>query len=136
MFGRLSRRLHALRNRRTQHATSLTPEQLAARARWQRRWNLPILLAAIVPLVATSPESRAVQLAGGLGSWVIFAVALHVQRRIVPDYLSRRDGRIDLTIVVLTFPYYLIPGAGGFTALLVVARLARVARLLVATTGL
>jgi voltage-gated potassium channel len=37
---------------------------------------------------------------------------------------------------VLTFPYYLIPGAGSYTAILAVARLARVARVLMATRGL
>jgi voltage-gated potassium channel len=37
---------------------------------------------------------------------------------------------------VFTFPYYLIPGAGSYTAILAVARLARVARVLMATRGL
>jgi voltage-gated potassium channel len=41
-----------------------------------------------------------------------------------------------LAIVILTFPFYLLPGIGGTTAILVLARLARVARLLVATAGL
>jgi voltage-gated potassium channel len=130
MFGRLSRRL------RPKHQTPLTPGQHAARARWQERWNLPIILAAVVPLFATSPANRIAELAIGLGSWAIFAVDLYVQRRIVPDYLSRRNGRIDLAIVILTFPFYLLPGIGGTTAILVLARLARVARLLVATSGL
>jgi len=130
------RRIRGLRHRRDRTTVPLTPEQRAARERWQQRWNLPILLAAIIPLVATSPESRAVQIVIGLGSWVVFVVDLHVQRRIVPDYLSRRNGRVDLIIVILTFPYYLIPGASGYTAILMLARLARVARVLVATKGL
>jgi voltage-gated potassium channel len=37
---------------------------------------------------------------------------------------------------VLTFPYYLIPGVSSSSAILVVARLARVVRLLLATSGL
>ena len=130
MFSRLSRRL------RPQPAAPLTPEQLGARERWQQRWNLPIILAAVVPLFATSPANRIAELAIGLGSWAIFAVDLYVQRRIVPDYLHRRNGKVDLLIVVLTFPFYLLPGVGGSTAILVLARLARVARLLVATKGL
>src|SRR5262249_51253494 len=89
-----------------------------------------------IPLVATSPKSPVTALVVGLGSWVIFVVDLHVQRRIAPDYLSRPNGRIDLAIVLLTFPYYLIPGLSGYTAILMVARLARVARVLVATAGL
>lgn len=136
MFDRLSRRLHARGSHGGERRAPLTPEQLEARERWQQRWNLPIILAAVIPLFATSPPNRIAALAVGLGSWVVFVVDLYVQRRIVPDYLSRRNGRIDLAIVILTFPFYLLPGIGGTTALLVVARLARVARLLVATAGL
>jgi voltage-gated potassium channel len=114
----------------------LTAAQVHALDSWHRRANVPILLAAIVPLVVTSPDVRAVALVVGLGSWLVFLVDLVVQRRIVPDYLHSRNGRIDLAIVVLTFPYYLIPGAGSYTAILAVARLARVARVLMATRGL
>jgi voltage-gated potassium channel len=114
----------------------LTPKQLRALDVWHRRSNLPILLAAIVPLVVSSPQVRAVAIVVGLGSWLVFLVDLVVQRRIVRDYLHTRNGRIDLAIVVFTFPYYLIPGAGSYTAILAVARLARVARVLMATRGL
>src|ERR1700754_3135962 len=114
----------------------LTPAQLRGRERWQALWNLPILLAAVVPLFVTSPKTEWVAVAVGLGSWVVFVVDLVVQRRIDPDYLHRRGGRVDVAIVVLTFPYYLIPGAAGGSAILVVARLARVVRLLLATSGL
>jgi voltage-gated potassium channel len=130
MFNRLFHRV------RPQPERPLTPEQVEAQERWQQRWNLPIILAAVVPLFATSPANRAAALAIGFGSWAIFAVDLYVQRRIVPDYLRRRNGKIDLLIVVLTFPFYLLPGIGNTTAILVIARLARVARLLVATKGL
>jgi voltage-gated potassium channel len=63
-------------------------------------------------------------------------VDLVVQLRIDHRYLRRRNGKIDLGIVALTFPYYLIPGIAGGSAILLLARLARVARLLLATTGL
>ena len=59
-----------------------------------------------------------------------------VQRRIAPDYLRRPLGWFDLAILVLTFPYYLIPGVGSGTGFLVIARFARVIRVLVATAGL
>jgi voltage-gated potassium channel len=114
----------------------LTPEQLTARERWQQKWNLPILLAALVPLFLNSPDSRAVQVFIGVGSWIVFVVDLVVQRRIVPDYLHHRSGRIDLVIVIVTFPFYLIPGLSGYAAILMLARLARVARVLLATKGL
>jgi voltage-gated potassium channel len=114
----------------------LTPEQFAARERWQRRWNLPILLAAFVPLFVTSPKSRAVEVAIGVGSWLVFLVDLVVQRRIAPDYLRRAKGRFDLGVVIVTFPLYLIPGVSGYSAILLLARLGRVARVLMATKGL
>jgi hypothetical protein len=49
MFSRLSRRRQALWHRVEERRTPLTPKQTAARDRWQRRWYLPILLAAIIP---------------------------------------------------------------------------------------
>ena len=113
-----------------------TAEQLLARERWQARWNLPIILAALVPLFVNSPDARWVQVAVGLGSWVVFVVDLVVQRRIVPGYLHQRRGRFDLVIVLITFPYYLIPGVSGGSAILLLARLGRVVRVLLATAGL
>jgi voltage-gated potassium channel len=114
----------------------LTAEQTAARDRWQERWNLPILLAAFVPLFMTSPQSRVVQIAVGVGSWLVFAADLVVQLRIDRSYLRRRDGRIDVVIVVVTFPFYLFSGVSGGSAVLLLARLGRVARVLMATKGL
>jgi voltage-gated potassium channel len=128
--GALSRRF------RSHDSRPLTPEQVQARQRWQARWNLPILLAAFIPLFVTSPDSHAVEIVVGVGSWIVFVVDLVVQRRIVPDYLRRRDGHIDLAIVLLTFPYYLLPGVGGAAAILLLARLGRVARALMATKSL
>jgi voltage-gated potassium channel len=114
----------------------LTDEQVQARERWQAIWNLPILLAALIPLFVTSPNSRAVEIFVGAGSWLVFAIDLFVQRRIDPHYLHRRNGRIDVAIVVLTFPFYLIPGVSSAAAIVLIARLARVVRVLLATRGL
>jgi voltage-gated potassium channel len=117
-------------------ADELTPEQHAARERWEHRWNLPILLAAFIPLFVTSPNSRAVAVAVGVSSWLVFLIDLVVQRRIVPDYLHRAIGRFDLAIVIVTFPVYLIPEVNSYSAILLLARLGRVARVLMATKGL
>ena len=106
------------------------------RERWLHRWNLPILLAAFVPLFMTSPESRVVEVGVGVGSWLVFLVDLVVGIRIDRSYLRRRDGKIDLVIVVLTFPFYLLDGVSGGSAVLLLARLGRVARALMATKGL
>ncbi len=118
------------------HIAPPTAEQAKARERWQARWNAPILFAALVPLFVTSPKTRWVQVLVGLGSWVVFVIDLVVQRRIDPHYLRRRNGRIDLAIVILTFPYYVISGLSNGTAILLLARLARVVRVLLATSGL
>ena len=124
------------RTTRLRRDESLTPEQLAARERWQPIWTVPIIVAAVVPLFVTSPDTRWVQLGVGIGSWLVFVVDLVVQRRIAPGYLRERAGIVDLVVVVMTFPYYLIPGVSGGTALLLLARLARLFRILMATAGL
>jgi voltage-gated potassium channel len=114
----------------------LSAKQVAARERWSKIWNLPILLAAFVPLFLASPKSRVVEIVIGIGSWLVFLIDLIVQRRIVPDYLHRATGLFDLAIVIFTFPVYLLPGTSNYTAFLLFARLARVARVLMATAGL
>jgi voltage-gated potassium channel len=119
-----------------ERSESPTREQLQARERWQARWNLPIIVAAVLPLFVTSPKSEWVEVVVGVGSWLVFVVDLVVQRRIVPAYLHTRRGKFDLGIVLLTFPFYLIPGVAGGSAILLVARLARVVRVLLATAGL
>jgi voltage-gated potassium channel len=111
-----------------------TPAQVEAREQWQKRFNLPILLAALLPLFITSPKAGWVAFFVGFGSWMVFVVDLVVQRRIDPQYLRRRNGRIDLAIVLLTFPYYLFTTGGA--AILLLARLGRVVRVLMATKGL
>ena len=117
-------------------SVQVTTEQLRARERWQSRWNLPLILAALLPLFISSPDTRWVEVVVGLGSWIVFVVDLVVQRRIVPDYLHQRRGRFDVAVVVITFPFYLIPGVSGGSAILLLARLGRVARVLLATAGL
>jgi voltage-gated potassium channel len=117
-------------------APSLTHEQIRAREAWQSRYTLPIMVAALLPLFVTSPQSRAIEVIIGLGSWFVFVVDLVMQLRIDHHYLRRRDGRIDLVIVVLTIPFYLIPGISSGTAVLLFARLARVVRALMVTAGL
>lgn len=113
----------------------MAPEQVAARDRWQTRWNLPIILAALIPLFVTSPKTHWVAIVVGFGSWLVFAIDLVMQRHYDRRYLHHRAGRIDVAIVIVTFPWYLLSG-GGVTPLLLLARLARLARLMMATRGL
>jgi voltage-gated potassium channel len=50
------------------------------------------------------------------------------------NYLGTRLGKFDLMIVILTAPWFLLPGAQG-GSILVILRLARLGRLLIATKG-
>jgi len=93
--------------RPTAPGTTSSPPALA------RTLDLPILLTALLPLFITSPKAHWVEVMVGVGSWLVFLIDLVVQRRIVADYLHRREGRIDLGIVPLTFPYYLIPASAA-----------------------
>lgn len=107
-------------------------------ARWERRMNPVIICAALIPIVfALSPRRQDDPfLFVDIGSWLVFLVDLIVHMRLQPGYLRRGIGKFDTAIVVLTFPWYLIPGLGG-AAVLGLARLGRVLRLVLAggTTG-
>jgi len=83
----------ANRTAMTAPAGPLTPEQLKARERWQSIWNLPIFVAAVVPLFITSSKTKWVEIAVGVGSWLVFAVDLVTQRR--SRARPGRSGRTD-----------------------------------------
>src|SRR5207344_3241323 len=69
-----------------------------------------------------------------IGSWLVFLVDFIVHERRLSGYLGTKLGKFDLVVVVLTAPWFLLPGAqaGGFV---VVLRLARLVRLLIASRG-
>ena len=113
-----------------------TVEQQRARDAWQAKWNLPIIVAALLPLFFASPKDHWVEFVIGIGSWAVFVLDLIVQLRIDHSYLRRREGIVDLAIVILTAPIYLIPGVSSNTAILLFARLGRLVRVLLATKGL
>ena len=97
---------------------------------WNRRLMPLLLLAAIVPLLGFANPNTAVLwvvVVVDFVSWAIFFVDLIVRRRLVPEYLHSGGGRVDLLIVIATFPWFLlVPGAARF---IVLFRLARVVRL-------
>jgi voltage-gated potassium channel len=64
-----------------------------------------------------------------IAAWLVFVLDLAVHIRYVRRYLATRVGVFDLVVVVITAPWFLIPGLGG-SQILVLARLARLARLL------
>jgi voltage-gated potassium channel len=101
--------------------------------RWERRMTPVIVVAALVPIVvALAPRTKGDPYVGlNVISWLIFLVDLIVHLRRRPRFLRTGLGQFDLAIVVLTFPWYLIPGMQG-TAILGLARLGRLLRLVLA----
>lgn len=97
--------------------------------------QLAILLSAVLPIVLTMAGARSI-IAGVVlvATWIVFVVDLVVHRRLVPGCLSSGRGRFDLAVVVLTAPWFLLPGLGTsrFVAL---ARLARLFRVIEAVGG-
>ena len=96
--------------------------------------RVPIILSAILPLILVPQQGHWVAVAVGILSWVVFLVDFIVHRHRLVHYASTGLGRFDLAVVVLTAPWFLIPGAqqGSFV---VVLRLARLARLVIASGG-
>lgn len=105
-------------------------------AAWERRATPWIIASAIVPVAAAfirhEPDDPLTVL--DFVTWVVFLVDLVVHVRYRRNYLRSGVGKFDLTIVVLSFPWYVIPGLGS-TMILGLARIGRILRLVVAGTS-
>jgi voltage-gated potassium channel len=102
--------------------------------RYDARMRLPIIVSAILPLIVV-PESHGwVGVVVGIATWLVFLADYMVHIRHLEHYRRTGFGRFDLFVVIATAPWFLLPGAqaGSFVVLL---RLARLARLVVATKG-
>ena len=97
-------------------------------ARFGTYVRLPIVLAAVLPLFIVPEAGDPVAAAVGVVSWLVFLVDFAVSERRRVRYLSTGLGRFDLMVVVLTAPWFLLPGAhaGSFVVVLRLARLLRV----------
>ena len=107
-------------------------ERLAAS---DQRMHLPIVLAAILPIViglSQAAKDSGISIAVFVASWVIFVIDLAVHMRLVRAYLRSGVGVFDLAIVALTAPWFLIPGFGS-SQILVLARLGRLGRVMLAS---
>jgi voltage-gated potassium channel len=96
--------------------------------RWERKAQLPIVAAALLPIVFSLAGTDSI-LADTVMvlAWVVFIVDLVVHIRLVPGFLRTRWGVFDLVVVLLTAPWFLIPGLGN-ARFLILARLARLVR--------
>jgi voltage-gated potassium channel len=100
--------------------------------RYEPRMRLPIIGAAVLPLIVVPEAGNWVGEVVGVLSWLVFLVDFTVHSRHVTHYGRTGLGRFDLGVVVLTAPWFLLPGAGG-GSVVVLLRLARVARLFIAS---
>lgn len=101
--------------------------------RWEKTMTPFIVLAALVPIVVgLAPRTKGDPYVGlNIVSWLVFLADLIVHLKWRPRFLKTGLGQFDLVIVILTFPWYLIPGLQG-TAILGLARLGRLLRLILA----
>ncbi len=100
--------------------------------KWDERSRPLIAVAAIAPFLALAiipDEYENVFVAIDVASWLVFVFDFAVRTRLWKKYPSTGNGIFDLVIVVLTFPWYLLPVAAS-AEFLSVFRIARLVRLL------
>lgn len=99
--------------------------------RWDERTRWLITAAAVVPIILSvlTDDESPLTVAVDLVSWGVFVVDLVVRNSIQRRYVLTGAGLFDLSIVLLTFPWYLLPGAGN-TQFMALFRLARLLRLI------
>jgi voltage-gated potassium channel len=102
--------------------------------RYDARMVLPIVASAILPLVIVPQSNGWVGVTVGVVTWLVFLADYVVHDRHLDHYGRTRLGRFDLFVVIATAPWFLLPGAQA-TQLAVLLRLARLARLVMATKG-
>jgi voltage-gated potassium channel len=102
--------------------------------RFEAIMRLPIIVSAVLPLVIVPETGDWVGIVVGIVTWLVFLLDYVVHAHYLHHYRRTRLGLFDLVVVVLTAPWFLLPGAepGRFVVLL---RLARLVRLAVATRG-
>jgi voltage-gated potassium channel len=102
--------------------------------RFDRRMRVPIIVSAVLPLIVVPEAGYWIGEVVGVVTWLVFVLDYVVHARRLQHWRRARLGRFDLVVVILTAPWFLIPGAheGSFV---VVLRLARLARLVLASQG-
>lgn len=102
--------------------------------RFGARMRLPIIVSAILPIIVAPESNDWVGAVIGIATWLVFLLDYVVHARHLDRYGRTGLGRFDLFVVIATAPWFLLPGAqaGGLVVLL---RLARLARLAMATKG-
>jgi len=114
--------------------TTNAPTEAADLKRFDRVMRVPLIASAVLPLVIVPDTGRPFANAIGIASWIVFLIDYVVHARHEPGFTRGIFGRFDLVVVIVTAPWFMLPGfqAGGFV---VVLRLARLIRLVIATRG-
>jgi voltage-gated potassium channel len=112
-----------------------TPEDAQALVRFEGTMALPLVLAALLPLVVL-PGGQHNLLAElvNIVAWLVFLVDFVVHERRLTHFMGTWVGKFDLTVVILTAPWFLIVGPQESKFVLLI-RLARIARLVIAGKG-
>lgn len=102
-------------------------------ARFETAMQVPLLLSAVLPILMwrAGTENLAAAIVYTV-TWGVFVGDFVVNFRLTVRYLSSWRGRFDLLVVVITAPWFLVPGL-GYSGFLAIARLAWLFRLIVAT---
>jgi voltage-gated potassium channel len=102
-------------------------------ARFEVVMQVPLLLSAILPILMwRAGTENLVAAIVYTATWGVFLADLVVNMRLTHQYLRSWRGRFDLLVVVITAPWFLVPGL-GYSGFLAIARLAWLFRLIVAT---
>jgi voltage-gated potassium channel len=102
--------------------------------RFETRMRLPIIVSAVLPLIVVPEAGNWVGEVVGVVTWLVFLLDYVVHARRLVRYGRTRLGQFDLFVVVATAPWFLLPGA-GVGSFVVLLRLARLARLLMVSRG-
>jgi voltage-gated potassium channel len=96
--------------------------------RFDARMRIPIIVSALLPLVVVPVSGGWFAAVVGVLTWLVFLVDYVVHARRLDHYGRTGYGRFDLTIVVFTAPWFLLPvaQAGRFVVILRLARLGRI----------
>jgi voltage-gated potassium channel len=104
-------------------------------ADFERRMSLPIFVSALLPIIFSLAGKKSI--VSGIiliVTWFVFVADLVVHMRLIRRYLKSGQGIFDLVVVLLTAPWFLIPGLGD-ARFLALARLARLVRIIRAGRG-
>lgn len=114
-----------------------SPEDAAKLRAFDDRMSWPLVLAALLPIVLMPGEDAQGWVVGivVIVSWLVFLADFTVHMRWLHNYLGTWWGRFDLTVVILTAPWFLlVPNQSAKFVMLV--RIVRLARVLLASRSL